>query len=248
MSEKSTDLFSKEINEFIAHHNNIKKQYNQKGNETLKQSIEFSKQEKLLQPLHILDATIIFLVTDMIENDRLVNRRQKLKMLQMAAYLQGIDMASQLIFEGGYIKAAATLKQDYEMMVRLQEITDGKDKDGETPNPKNGSAGYRMMYGFFNDLAHPTKRKQMYIALKAVDGSSINISPHKKFNKDLTGVLMSFNCTIKLEILKQALNFHAEVYGNNKHHKLGISYYQLVSKHLIDSGFFAPEQSDPAKG
>lgn len=246
MSDETAELFSKEINEFIANHNNIKKQHNQKGTETLKQSIKFLNEEKLVQPLHLLDATIIFLVTDMIENDKLANKKQKLKMLQMAAYLQGIDMSSQLIFEGSYIKAAATLKQDYEMMVRLQEITDGKDKDGETPNPKNGPAGFRMMYGFFNDLAHPTKGKQMYIALKAVDGTSINISPYKKFNKELTAVLMSFNCGIKLGILAQSLNFHLEVYGNNTHHKLGGSYFLLVKKHLIDAGLF-DEQINPAK-
>lgn len=53
-----------------------------------------------------------------------------------AAFAQGMGISEWCISTGQYLKAAAVIKQDYEILTRIKEIRQGKAKERKPPNPK----------------------------------------------------------------------------------------------------------------
>jgi hypothetical protein len=74
----------------------------------------------------------------------------------IAAYVQGISVVETLISEGQYVKAAAVLKQDLEILARLGEHREGVARPGQTPNVKYAPTGAGRWYGELNKVAHPS--------------------------------------------------------------------------------------------
>ena len=74
----------------------------------------------------------------------------------IAAFSQGTYATETLISEGQYVKAAASLKQDLEMLARLGEIRDAAQHRGtrHVPNVKFAPAGAGRIYGDLNAVAH----------------------------------------------------------------------------------------------
>jgi hypothetical protein len=77
------------------------------------------------------------------------------KILLTVAFIQGTTYTERLISEGQYIKAAAVLKQDYEMLVRIREVTVGAAKIGQTPQVKHAPEGSQRFYGDLTKLRTP---------------------------------------------------------------------------------------------
>ncbi len=76
----------------------------------------------------------------------------------IAAFYQGVSLIESLISEGQYIKTSAAIKQDYEIVARLNEIRKNPHRAyGKTPNVGYAPENSRHIYGELNDLAHITK-------------------------------------------------------------------------------------------
>lgn len=73
----------------------------------------------------------------------------------IAAFIQGASVSERLISEAQYVKAAAVLKQDYELLTRIHEAVSKSLIEGRQPNVKRAPAGSQLFYGELNRTAHP---------------------------------------------------------------------------------------------
>lgn len=86
-----------------------------------------------------LDSRLILLsiVRHLLEAKQLVPGRTSEeishRLILLMAFFQGVYATEALISEGQYIKAAAALKQDYEIIARISEVHAGTAKPGQTP-------------------------------------------------------------------------------------------------------------------
>ncbi|MDB5050307.1 MAG: hypothetical protein JWO30_3378 [Fibrobacteres bacterium] len=83
----------------------------------------------------------------------------------LCAYLQGIGITEHCISEGQYLKAAAVLKQDYEMVAKIGQIKKGIVESKRVPNAKHAPHGTQRFYGEINGLAHPSSIGQIQSAI-----------------------------------------------------------------------------------
>lgn len=228
MTPEVSQHYLDQISSFMADQDIIREQYNLKGLQTHKESIDFFG-IKMLLPLEICDSTILFLIFSIAEKLVTKEKKQVQKMQLVTAYLQGINISTNLILEGNYIKASATLKQDYETIVRLSEVHTNRAKEGKTPNPQNGPPTYREMYGYLNDIAHIAKGGILNFVLKHESENLKGISPVKKFHKIIARRLMSYNVAVKVEMFRQCLNLYFELAGEDKVHEQAMVYYNFVN-------------------
>jgi hypothetical protein len=123
----------------------------------------------LLQPMHLCDATIDFLTASIADGHQISGKNQILIMQLLACYAQSMEVTTSLIMEGNYIKAAAVLKQDYEIIVSMNEINNGRHQHGKTPHGQNGPPSFREMNGYLNDIAHISKEDVLFDLLKHIE-------------------------------------------------------------------------------
>ena len=67
------------------------------------------------------------------------------KILLIATYFQGCETTGRLIAEGQHAKAAAALKQDFEMLTLIREIDAGTAKQGKTPHTTHHTCAMLLM-------------------------------------------------------------------------------------------------------
>lgn len=219
--------YTNQISVFIEEQKKIKELYNDKRINTHYESLAFfDNDEPLMPPLIITEHTIQFLIFSFAEKYGSKQKKLVQKMRLATAFLQGIDISTNLILEGNYIKAAATLKQDYETIVRIEEVNRNRAKNGKTPNAQNAPLTYKEMYGYLNNIAHISEDVILNFVLK--ETNSAEISPAKKFNKTIANRLMSYNVAIKAETLRQCLNLYYELAGGNDIHKQSFANYHFV--------------------
>lgn len=107
----------------------------------------------------------------------------------LAAFLQGVPVTETLISEGQYIKSAAALKQDYEMLARLGELRAGTAKEGQTPQVRHAPSGSQFMYGELNKVAHPSNEHIMNEILdRLVTGDARGVSAIPVFRENTARV------------------------------------------------------------
>ncbi|MEA2524047.1 MAG: hypothetical protein QOF73_1274, partial [Thermomicrobiales bacterium] len=100
----------------------------------------------------------------------------------MAGFLHGIGATEDLISEGQYIKAAAALKQDLEILARLREVQEGNHRAGRVPNVR-AVPGAGRLYGALNDVAHPSNPRLLELLMerRAVTDAAAGVSPLPTF-------------------------------------------------------------------
>jgi hypothetical protein len=227
MMPEDYQQYVRQISNFLADQEKIKEQYNLKGLQTHNESIDFFGND-IIYPLTLCDSTILFLIFSVAEKHFAKDKKQLQKMQLVTAYLQGIDISTNLILEGNYIKASATLKQDFETIVRLNEVHTNRAKKGKTPNAQNGPPTYKEMYGYLNDIAHIAKDGILNFVLKHESENSKGVSPVKKFNKIIAHRLMTYNAAVKVEMFRQCLNLYFELAGEDKVREQAMVYYNVV--------------------
>lgn len=195
--------------------------------------------DNLLQPMHLCDATIDFISASLAEGHKISGENLVLKMQLLACYIQSMEVATSLIMEGNYIKAAAALKQDFEIMVAINEINNGRHQHGKTPHAQNGPPSFREMNGYLNDIAHISKEDVLFDLLKHIEkGKFKGISSTKKFNKKPAIRMITYNISIKVELCRQALNLYLEIAGEDDRHAQALRNYQLINQRYQALGLF----------
>src|SRR5258708_5343696 len=78
------------------------------------------------------------------------------------AFAQGAVISSSLISQSHYMKAAAALKQDVELLARFHEVVQDRAVEGKTPQMSGLPEEGRRAYGELNKLAHPSNLEEMH--------------------------------------------------------------------------------------
>src|SRR5690606_34377006 len=104
-------------------------------------TLQISKQ--IFEAFNLSIATLIHLVKCKSKVFGNSNAKTSEKIILITSFLQGSQLSKRLILGGQYIKASATLKQDFEFMTRLKGIDYGNNKYGVQPNAKNAPEGLK---------------------------------------------------------------------------------------------------------
>ncbi len=219
---------TEEIEKFLQQQDDLQVQYLEKGLITRHKSLVFLGDE-LIQPLRLCSLTIQFVLFESAVKVNAEFEHQVQRMQLIAGYLQGLFVSTDLILEGNYIKASATLKQDYEIMARLNEIHKGKSKYGKVPNPQNGPLAMKKVYGYLNNIAHISKHDILASLLLFRDCQNVEgISPVKQIQEVFLKELIINDALIKLEILRHCLILHENLIGKDEIYNKGLIYWNVV--------------------
>lgn len=238
--------YVQEIRDFLLDQSLINEKYNLKGAETKLKTKDLLVDE-LIEPFKLNASIIQYIVYSSANKIGGQNEGHYYRMQLIAAYIQGLFVSYNLYSEGSYLKATAVLKQDYEIMVRLNEIYKSRDKYGKTPNAQNGPKGLGILYGYLNDIAHIAKDDILEQLVTYTDDKQSGFSPVKKMNKKYLFDLFRIDCTIKFEILRQTLILHLELFGEDDIYRRALAYYNLLIDIYTESKFLSVEKDNPVE-
>jgi hypothetical protein len=121
-------------------------------------------------------------------------------------YFEGVKTGCRtqdLIFGGFYAQAHNSLKQEIEMVSRIQEIRRGTAKDGKTPNVKNTPSKLGPVYGSINGVAHVSNHSALQELLAANVGTEVTaVSPNPVFIPKLAGMLWSLHLLCVVDVVE----------------------------------------------
>jgi hypothetical protein len=138
------------------------------------------------------------------------------KILLIAAYFQGCGFTERLITEGQYVKAAAALKQDFEILTRIREIDAGTAQTGKTPHMRHAPEGSARIYGDLNKVAHPSNEALMHLHLEQVTTDGIRgVSPFPIFRETTVRNEFKLHCWLCYSICHASVQVLLENYGED---------------------------------
>ena len=140
-------------------------------------------------------------------------------LILLVAFSQGLDIVSDLIIRGYYIKACAAMRQDYEFMTRLAEVRAGLVRPGQKSNMKNAPAGNQIFYGQLSKIVHPRTPALLlnFIEQWEDEGSGLAISHLPRSIPGLVDHLYRIHVWIVFEVTREALLLFASLYGSELH-------------------------------
>jgi len=132
----------------------------------------------------------------------------------LMVFLQGVCATETLISEGQYIKAAAALKQDIEILARIAEVKHDAAKQGRVPNVRYAPEGSQRFYGQLNDVAHPSNLELLQALLgHREDGAVQGISYIPTFIEETALGLYELHVWLLFEAVREHLLLFMEMYG-----------------------------------
>jgi hypothetical protein len=133
----------------------------------------------------------------------------------IATFIQGFGISENLIFEGQYSKVSAVLKQEYEILTRINELKENDAKEGKNPNVKYAPKGSQKIYGKLNDISHPSNSDIISELLRKYNYAKVNgVSPLPIYDKHYSENLYKSHLFISYEILKELILLLNEIYGD----------------------------------
>lgn len=161
----------------------------------------------------------------------------------IAVFMQGTNHMESLISEGQYFKAAAALKQDYEILARIHAIKRNEDVHGKTPNAKYAPVGSQRLYGGLNNVAHIAKQDIIDATLSRFQSDEIEgVSAMPKFDKDLALDLYDIHLWILLHLCIEQMALFGEMYGSeSKELNLAKRHAIVAVENLKNAGFVIEE-------
>jgi hypothetical protein len=135
----------------------------------------------------------------------------------VVAALQGAGPIESLISEGQYIKAAATLRQDLELLARLRELDAGIAKTGKVANIKSMPAGTGRLYGFLSGIAHVSQPDVVNDLLGRVHVSeqALGIAVVPQFSEDSAVGLYETHVWQLTELVRELVHLHIALYDED---------------------------------
>jgi hypothetical protein len=138
------------------------------------------------------------------------------KILLIATYFQGCGFTERLIAEGQYAKAAAALKQDFEILTRIKEIDAGEAHSGKTPQMRHAPKGSPRLYGELNKVAHPSNETLLHKHLEqVVKGGIKGVSPLPIFRESTVCSEFKLHCWLCYSICHASVQVLLENYGED---------------------------------
>lgn len=162
------------------------------------------------------------------------------RLILTAAFLQGVAATEELISEGQYLKAAAALKQDLEILSRIHETMQGAAKPKVTPNPSYVPGNAGRLYGQLNNVAHPSDPGLLATLLTTmVDGEAHGVSYEPCFVQETAVGLYEVHVWLILEICRSMMEVLLDMYGDDPDLKPLMRWWLTVAHQLLEEGHLA---------
>lgn len=136
----------------------------------------------------------------------------------IASFLQGLPATETLISEGQYVKAAAALKQDMEVIARIGETIAGRARRGQTPQMKHfPAAGARRFYGELNKVAHPSDIDLLeeLLDLAQLPPTTFGVGPVPVYVAETAVALYQLHVYLLYELACELIGLMMEMYDEN---------------------------------
>ncbi|WP_313403997.1 hypothetical protein [Aeromicrobium sp.] len=162
----------------------------------------------------------------------------------IAAFSQGTFATETLISEGQYIKAAASLKQDLEMLARLGEIREDAQHKGtkHVPNVKFAPAGAGRIYGDLNAVAHVARPDLINLLLerKPLSDEHAAIGPIPAFVKEAAVELYTVHVWLLSEVCRELLRLYESAWDeqDGQQAELAMKFWLGAAHRLVTDGVF----------
>lgn len=165
------------------------------------------------------------------------------RLLLLASFVQGIDLCESAVSEGFYLQAAALLKQELETMSAIEELKQGRRRDGKTPNVAYAPWSLGTLYGVLNDVAHVGKGVVLESVLAMAprdEARPVAMTP--QFNSNVAKHLFAVHTALLCWACWELDSLHNDIYGQ------GLSPEEtqmlfIAVQHLRDAGVLG----DPAE-
>jgi hypothetical protein len=164
------------------------------------------------------------------------------RLVLIAAFFQGITATEKLISEGQYVRAAAALKQELEVLARVGETIAGTAKPGRTPNVKYAPSGAGPIYGQLNDVAHPSTPQLLATLLDVFDdGGTHGVSYLPTFIGDRAVALYELHVWLLLEMVREMVRLQDDLYGTDEDLFACVAWWHLVATRMHNAGHISRE-------
>lgn len=163
----------------------------------------------------------------------------------IAAFVQGVPTTETMISEGQYVKAAAALKQDMEILVRIHETIAGAAKAGKTPQMKFLPAvGARPIYGELNKVAHPSNVELIQVLLAGGEPSpgAIGVAVTPAFSAGTAVALYELHVYLLREVTGELIRLFSEMYDESDEPvRLAMAFWVGTTQQLQEAGHLQQE-------
>lgn len=165
------------------------------------------------------------------------------RLLLLASFVQGIDLCESAVSEGFYLQAAALLKQELETISAIEELKQGRRRDGRTPNVAYAPWSLGTLYGVLNDAAHVGKGVVLESVLAMTprdEARPVAMTP--QFNSSVAKHLFGVHTALLCWACWELDSLHNEIYGDG----LSVEEKQMLLmavQHLSNAGVLG----DPTK-
>ncbi|MGZ5198774.1 MAG: hypothetical protein ACXWC4_03305 [Telluria sp.] len=169
-------------------------------------------------------------------------------LILLMAFFQGTHITEGLVSEGQYIKAAAALKQDYEIIARISEVRAGTARPGQTPQVRHLADEVKAYYGELNKIAHPSNQEILVDLMRSLsEGESQGISHIPRYNGETAKGLYELHLWLILMAAKEYMLLFIEMYGEGDQAISEVARWFLAAKDLLEQvGFkFQSETKAP---
>jgi hypothetical protein len=131
--------------------------------------------------------------------------------------LQGAGVIESLISEGQYLKAAAALRQDLELLARLRELEEGVAKAGKVANMKSLPSGSGRLYGYLSGIAHVSQPEVIngLLGRAQVSDEAFGVAVIPRFAADNAVGLYEIHVWQLTELVRELMRLHIALYGED---------------------------------
>jgi hypothetical protein len=153
--------------------------------------------------------------------------------------LAGTTVYGDAGFRGQYIKAAAVLKQDLEILTRIREVRANVAVPKKVPNMKHAPEGAGRFYGDLNSIAHPSTLQYLQENLAQLHSADVHgVSPVPSFASDMACRMYELHIWLTLEVAREQVLLFAEMYGENDPHLETVSKWFARAVSMLEKAGF----------
>lgn len=167
----------------------------------------------------------------------------------VAGALQGAGATETLISEGQYLKAAAALRQDLELLARLRELDEGSAQVGKVANMRSAPTGSGPVYGYLSGVAHVAKPDVVdaLLARQEVAPGAVGVAIIPHFVEDTAVGLYEIHVWESIALVREMALLHVDVYGEQEQESLGnvLVRWDDVVQQLLDAGHLRAAPDTP---
>lgn len=135
------------------------------------------------------------------------------RMLQSAAFLQGMALCEQAIQDGLYVQGGALVRQEMEYIASMEESKQGTRKDNKTPDVNNVPYQLRKAYDQLSKMTHSSSLPMLDALLATTSDPQSMVSVIPEYNNEAARMLLGLHAALLIEFAVQLHVLYTDAYG-----------------------------------